>query len=587
MSGPQTGPIGPGERLHDRYVLGAVLGRGGMSQVYDASDERLARRVAIKVLTATPGADGSRFDAEVRALARLDHPNIVRLLDAGKLDDGRAYLVMELVTGASLAGAIATAMLSGEETARIGAAVAAGLAYVHARGVVHRDVKPANILLGPDERVRLADFGIARLVDTAGLTATGIVLGTPAYLAPEQVTGRVVGPPADLYALGLVLAECSTGRRVFGGTANEAALARVHAAPLALEDVPSALRPLLARLTAPEPAARPSAAEAAAALSALAEQTRTIVLPSWALRDEPRAATAGLFAPAAADTAPVTPVTPATAATHAAPAAPAAGAAGAHRRRLAVLGAIMLAGLGLGFGLEQALHATPHAPRHTSTPNGPIFPASVRRSGGATTTGRSDPSTSSTTSSSTTSSSTSTSSTSTSSTSTSSTSTSTTTTPTTTTPGVNVAAARRDLGALVGSLVAGEGAGTITPGAFGTLATDLQAIADGSTSPTSGLTQLGQGFSAAVASGALTGGSVAAVAGQITALAGALGVPPPAIPTTTPTSPTSPTSPGANGPGPGDSGPGGPTGSSGNGPPGQFFGHGQHHGQNQGGPGNH
>ncbi len=155
-------------------------------------------------------------------------------------------------------------------TAQIGAAVGDALAYVHAGDVVHRDVKPDNVLLGPGPRVRLADFGIARTTSATRLTQSGLVLGTAAYLAPEQVTGAEVGPPADVYALGLVLLECLSGHQEYPGTALESAMARLHRRPQLPAELPAGSAALLAAMTATDPAARPSAGSAAGALHQLA-----------------------------------------------------------------------------------------------------------------------------------------------------------------------------------------------------------------------------------------------------------------------------------------------------------------------------
>lgn len=220
-----------GRLLANRYLLQGLLARGGMADVYRGRDSLLGRDVAIKLLRGDGYDEHFRYEAEVRTLAGLNHPGLVALYDAGS-DGGVSFFVMELVEGSTLAAYLRGRRLSPARTATVGLPLAEALDHVHGRGVVHRDLKPANVLLGADDRVRLADFGIARLVDGARLTATGLAVGTAAYLAPEQVTGAPVGPPADIYVLGLVLLECLTGSREYEGTSVESALARLHRAPV-------------------------------------------------------------------------------------------------------------------------------------------------------------------------------------------------------------------------------------------------------------------------------------------------------------------------------------------------------------------
>lgn len=258
--------------LGGRYRLGRALGHGGSADVHAAVDERTGDEVAVKLLRGSEdlgeGSGAGRRGSEVRALERLRHPNLVEMLDAGT-EAGRDYLVMTLVEGPTLRQALATGPVSPGRAARIGAAVAEGLACVHACGVVHRDVKPGNVLLGPGARVRLADFGIARLLSATRVTATGVAVGTAGYLAPEQVSGSAVGTPADVYALGLVLLEALTGRREYDGAPLEAAVARLHRRPRVPDDLPRGWRALLSAMTDDDPSARPTAAEVAASLHAL------------------------------------------------------------------------------------------------------------------------------------------------------------------------------------------------------------------------------------------------------------------------------------------------------------------------------
>ena len=196
----------------------------------------------------------------------MRHPGLVGVRDSGVDDDGRPFVVMDFVDGQSLAARLREGALPAAAAVVMGTTLADALAHVHANGVVHRDVKPGNVLLDGDGRAQLTDFGIARLVDATRVTATGLVVGTAAYMAPEQVRGEVVGPPADIYALGLVLLEAVTGRREFEGGALESAIARLHRSPVVPASVPEPLASVVRRMTATDPADRPAASDVAAAL---------------------------------------------------------------------------------------------------------------------------------------------------------------------------------------------------------------------------------------------------------------------------------------------------------------------------------
>jgi tRNA A-37 threonylcarbamoyl transferase component Bud32 len=270
------------ELVADRYRVESMLGTGGMAHVVRATDVVLDREVAVKVLRETTDTEGdlARFLAETRTLARLSHPGLVTLLDGGTTASGRPYLVMELVDGPVLSASL-DAPLDPVTVAEVGAQVAAALAYAHAQGVVHRDVKPGNVLLRDDGRVKLADFGIAKLLGDQSLqTRTGTVLGSVHYLAPEQVAFEEITPAVDVYALGLLMLRCLTGHHAFDGPTIESALARLSADPDVPADLPQDWRDLLIAMTARAPGDRPSAAEVAGRLAGLSgARATTLVVP--------------------------------------------------------------------------------------------------------------------------------------------------------------------------------------------------------------------------------------------------------------------------------------------------------------------
>jgi eukaryotic-like serine/threonine-protein kinase len=255
-------------RVLGRYVMGPAIGRGATSVVHRAHDLVTGDDVAVKAIPVELDL-APRVRAEVRAAGRLDHPRIVGLRDWGE-DRECMYLVWELVEGHSLSELLRDPGAAPGDGAmlRIAEDVLAALAHAHGRGVVHRDVKPANILVGGDGRARLSDFGVARLSGESGLTMTGGVVGTVAYMAPEQARGEAVGPAADVYAACLVLYEGLAGRNPVAAqspaeTARRAAAGAVAPLSRARPDLPQALcRAIDAGLRA-DPAARPSAADLA------------------------------------------------------------------------------------------------------------------------------------------------------------------------------------------------------------------------------------------------------------------------------------------------------------------------------------
>ncbi|MET7987437.1 protein kinase [Streptomyces sp. NPDC005281] len=211
------------------------------------------------------------YRSEAVLLARLHHQGLVAAYDAGR-HGADAYLVMQLIEGPTLKTCIAEGPLPWKATATLGAGLADALAHAHEAGVVHRDVKPSNIILDGLGDPHLTDFGISRLLDTTTRTATGTLIGTAAYLSPEQVLGEPVGRPADVYALGLVLLECLTGRLEYDGGPLEAAIARLHRRPGVPDFVPRTLAALLQPMTALGAEERPTARDCADALARLAAE---------------------------------------------------------------------------------------------------------------------------------------------------------------------------------------------------------------------------------------------------------------------------------------------------------------------------
>lgn len=296
-----------GSTLGGRYRIDALIGRGGMASVYRGVDTALGRPVAVKVFgeVAEGVDDGARRASEIALLASVEHRALVRLYDAARDEaTGREYLVMELVDGHDLREALQQGTLDAAEAAALLADLGEALHVIHARGIVHRDVKPANVLLEdahlPSRRwnAKLADFGIARLIDDARLTHTGLLVGTPGYLSPEQVSGAATGSAADVYSLGLLVLEARTGHRAFPGPAIESAGARLARDPEIPEQLGADWVELLRRMTAREPAARPSALEVAVAAAQLETGAPAVACSAEARLDP----TAVLSAPATGPT---------------------------------------------------------------------------------------------------------------------------------------------------------------------------------------------------------------------------------------------------------------------------------------------
>ena len=303
-----------------RYQLRGLLGRGGMAEVFAAHDRATGDDVAVKIFR--PGIEPAdargRRRREADLMRTLCHPGLVQVLDADLQDDpdrppsaDRPYLVMELVRGESLAARLRRGATTEGEVVALGFALCSTLAYIHRLGILHRDVKPANILL-PDRTTdaadgaeppmpKLADFGVARAVDSTRMTAEGFTIGTANYLSPEQVTGAEVGTAGDVYSLGLVLIEALTGEPAYAGHGVEAAVARLHRDPALPRGAAPGLRALLQRMTDRDPDRRPPALVAARQLAALArlphdhrllaaEQATGVLLTAGRPRPRPAAA---------------------------------------------------------------------------------------------------------------------------------------------------------------------------------------------------------------------------------------------------------------------------------------------------------
>jgi len=342
----------------ERFEIQDQIGGGGMGVVYRAVDSRLQRTVALKFLPPEWGRNPKakeRFLVEARAAAALDHANICPIHEISETEEGRLFLVMPFYEGGSLSDRLRGGRLGIQEAVRITSQAARGLEHAHAAGILHRDIKPGNLMLTADDTVKVLDFGLAKFAGGQALTATGAVLGTPAYMSPEQARGLELDRRTDIWSLGVVLYEMLTGRRPFGGSNDHSVLhaildgsSEVRLGP----DVPEPLRRVVARMLERDVAAR------YATCGALLRDLEATVSSAWSsgsgLEGMPTAATE-LLPPA---TGPDEPATPA--------------ARGRRLRPMLVLGAVVLAAAGLAGwfstrgsesapapGLEVSAEATP------------------------------------------------------------------------------------------------------------------------------------------------------------------------------------------------------------------------------------
>jgi eukaryotic-like serine/threonine-protein kinase len=256
--------VKPGSVFAGRYEIVGLLGQGGMGKVYRARHRTLRKELAIKVLATGSGDFETRFEREARAIARLDHPNCVRVLDYGH-SAGHHFIAMELVEGQTLGSALRSGPLSVVRALHVARGVLSALGHAHRHGILHRDVKPENIVLARGRAV-LIDFGLAALCDEASMTGAGMCLGSPSYIAPERLLGRRFDGRTDLYAVGVILYEMLAGVRPFNGKSPEETMnlaLRRPARPLRAmrHDLPRGLDRVVQRALAKEPERRFSDAE--------------------------------------------------------------------------------------------------------------------------------------------------------------------------------------------------------------------------------------------------------------------------------------------------------------------------------------
>jgi serine/threonine-protein kinase len=368
-----------GLKLGDRYRLESRIGAGGMGEVWRAVDEVLGRQVAVKAMLPAVADDpgfARRFLVEAKAMASVSHSAVAAIHDYGS-SGTISFLVMEFIDGESVSQAMATAgRLAPARTMQLIAQAADGLQAVHERGIVHRDVKPANLLIRRNGSLVITDFGISRTADGTQLTASGAILGTPTYLSPEQVLGQPATALSDVYSLGLTAYECLAGHRPFTGDNPYAvALQRLHGRPPELDHIPHQVRAIVDRALAVDPADRwPSAAALAEAARAAAQASGAPAhpLPSAVVRPvESARSVAPLPLPARAVSAAAAPVR-----TGSAPPA-------FWRRRGAMIAAAVLLAVAGGvtavktFGAGQATASRPDPAKESAA----AVDAAVRRAG--------------------------------------------------------------------------------------------------------------------------------------------------------------------------------------------------------------